>query len=97
MCTKYLRQMQKRNTLVLLGVLALTGVWMTLLHLALFRGQGLLGISGIGMTGVVLLILNRPWLLPNAEPLPRLALRRSVTAALILGASFVLLFGAIGS
>lgn len=83
--------------LVLLGVLALTGVWMTLLHMILFRKQGLLGISGIGITGVALLALNRPWLLPNAAPLSRQALRRSVMVALVLGASFVLLFGAIGS
>ncbi|HVZ40816.1 MAG TPA: hypothetical protein VHI13_16165 [Candidatus Kapabacteria bacterium] len=89
--------MLRRNVLLLAAVLAGTAVWMTVVHLLLFPRQGMLGISGIGFTGVALMVLNRPWLHPKAEPLPRLALKRSIAAAFLLGSSFTLLLGAIGA
>lgn len=90
------RKLQKRNTKVLLIILALTAVWMIALHLLLFPGQGFLGISGIGMTAVALMFLNRQWLLPLAPPLPRPAVQRSIALAVVMGTGFSLMFGALG-
>jgi hypothetical protein len=74
-----------------------TAVWMTILHLILFPGQGLLGISGIGITAVALMLLNRWWLLPSSPAYARPLILRNALIAAILGTSFVLLFGAIGA
>jgi hypothetical protein len=89
--------MHKRNTLRLLAVLGGTAVWMVLLHLLIFPGQMSIGITGIGMTGVALMVINRDWLHPAARLMPRPVLLRSALIAAVLGASFVLLFGALGA
>lgn len=89
--------MHTRNALLLAGVVVGATVWMIVLHLLLFSGSGLPGISGIGITCVLLLALNRSWLHPDAEALPRVMLRRSLFVALVLGSSFVLLLGALGA
>lgn len=89
--------MQKRNALRLLALLGGTAVWMVILHLILFPGQGSFGITGIGITAVVLMVLNKDWLHPSAAPLPQRMLVRSAIVAFVLGCSFVLLFGALGA
>jgi len=89
--------MHKRNALRLLALLGGTMVCMVILHLILFPGQGSFGITGIGITAVVLMALNKDWLHPAAPLLPRHRLVRSGLVALILGCSFVLLFGALGA
>ena len=73
-----------------------TAVWMTAVHLLLFAKQGLIGISGIGLTAVALMFLNRWWLLPSSPAYPRPLIVRNALISAILGTSFVLLFGAIG-
>jgi|GEM_PF-3477704 len=88
--------MQRRNALTLVMVLIAVAVWMTVIHLILFPRQGILGISGIGLTAVALMFFNRYWLAPGAPALPRPIILRSLMVAAILGTSFVLLFGAIG-
>ena len=82
--------MNKRNALRLLAVLGGAAIWMIILHLILFPGQGIFGVTGLGMTAVALMFFNRDWLQPSAPPLPRQALLRSVVIALVLGASVVL-------
>jgi len=89
--------MQKRNAAILLIVLGLTAVWMAALHLVVFPGRGLFGISGIGITAVALMFLNRRWLVPGAPPLPRGALNRSIIVAAGMGTGFSLIFGALGA
>ena len=85
--------MNRRNARTLLVVLLGAAVWMMAIHLLFFSGQGLFGISGIGMTAVALMAINRPWLYPDAPPLPRKALIRSIVVAAVMGTGFSVLFG----
>jgi hypothetical protein len=89
--------MQKRNAIVLLIILGLTGIWMTALHMVVFPVMGVLGLSGIGMIAVILMALNRRWLLPDSPPLTREALNRSILVAAGMGTLLSLLFGALGA
>ena len=89
--------MHKRNALWLLALLGGTMIWMVIFHMIIFPGQGSFGITGIGVTAVVLMFFNRNWLHPAAAPLPRQMLVRSGVIAFVLGCSFVLLFGALGA
>lgn len=87
--------MQKRNAVVLLVILGLTGVWMVALHLLVFPGQGAFGLPGIGMIAVILMILNRQWLLPSALPMTRDVLNRNILVAVGMGTMISLVFGAL--
>ena len=89
--------MQKRNAMVLLVILVLTGIWMIALHMVVFPEMGLLGLSGIGMIAVVLMAINRRWLLPGAPPMSRETLNRSILIAAGMGTMLSLLFGALGA
>ena len=89
--------MHRRNSLILLGLLAATAVWMTVVHLVLFPSQGFIGITGIGITAAAVLMLNRQWLQPDAEKLPPIMVRRSLFLCGVLGTSFTLLFGGMGA
>ncbi len=89
--------MQKRNAVALLVILGLTGIWMTALHMVVFPDVGILGISGIGMIAVILMALNRRWLLPDSPPLSRDALNRSILIAVGMGTFLSLVFGALGA
>jgi hypothetical protein len=70
---------------------------MVILHLILFPAQSSIGITGIGITAVVLMALNKDWLHPAAHPITRAMIVRSIVVALVLASSFVLLFGALGA
>jgi hypothetical protein len=88
--------MNRTNALVLLAVLAGAAVMMLLLHALLYPESAGLGISGIGLTGIALMVANRRWLHPLAPPLPRAALVRSIGIALFCAIAFTILFGSLG-
>ncbi|MEP7220379.1 MAG: hypothetical protein ABI876_15755 [Bacteroidota bacterium] len=89
--------MHRRNGFILLGVLGLVAVAMIVVHIVVFRRQGYFGISGLGMTAVALMFLNRRWLHPSAPPLPRKMLLRSLLIGGMIGLSFTFFFGALMS
>ncbi|MDB5034580.1 MAG: hypothetical protein JWQ98_1821 [Chlorobi bacterium] len=87
--------MHRRNGFILLGVLGLIAVAMSVVHIVVFPRQGYFGISGLGITAVALMFLNRRWLHPSAPTLPRMMMVRSLLVGGLLGISFTLFFGAL--
>ena len=86
--------MNRTNAITLLIILISTALVMLAIRMIVFPQHPPLAVAGIGSVAVILMLLNRRWLAPGAPAMPRMAVLRSIAAALILGIGMALLFGA---